>query len=210
MSSEMRPCNVSLQIQYTNSKNVSTLRIVDVKTYSTDSNGFMRAYCHHRRTMRSFKYANVNECTDVLTGEVITPVELLTYFNAVYAIDPARELDAFLFEHKPIIDVFSYMMQVDGKVAPSERRVILEWVFEQSFLSETFMDYCDRILQAWAPPQDERQYLITLQQVNKLFPELTEEIYQYSKAIMQADRKIHEAELVALGQMKRIFGLSEE
>ncbi len=208
MTAEIRPCNVSLQIQYTNTNNITSVRIVDVKTFSTAEDGFIKAFCHNKRTIRSFKYASISDCTDVLTGEIIAPDGLVAYFNAVYENDPARELDAFLYEHKPIIDAYSYMMQVDGKVTPSERRVILQWVFEQSFLSEVFMNYCDGVLQTWQPPKDERQYLITLQQVNKLFPELTTDIYEYSKAIMLADRKIHENESQALNQMQRVFGLA--
>ena len=105
------PCSVTLHIEYINSKNQHSKRLIDVKQFSTDINSGIKAFCHSRRMARSFNYRGLISVVDIASGEVIKPENLMDYLQSVYEADPAREFDRFAESMRPLVDILVFIGQ---------------------------------------------------------------------------------------------------
>ncbi|MEQ1496206.1 MAG: WYL domain-containing protein [Novosphingobium sp.] len=67
---------LALLLEYENSKGVRTQRVVTCKQFSVQAEkSYLKAYCHHRRAVRSFRLDRILDIFDPSTGESLSPVQ---------------------------------------------------------------------------------------------------------------------------------------
>src|SRR5690349_2752391 len=67
---------VGLVLEYEDSRGRQTQRLVTCKQYEIRAGKeYLRAYCHHREAVRSFRLDRIVDIFDATTGESLSPVQ---------------------------------------------------------------------------------------------------------------------------------------
>lgn len=67
---------LSLVIEYTDSKGATSQRLITCQHYAVRADKeYIRAYCHHRKSLRSFRLDRIVDVYDAATGESLSPVQ---------------------------------------------------------------------------------------------------------------------------------------
>lgn len=103
-------------IEYVDSKGVVSSRSISCKGYDV-SRDTIKAFCHTRRAVRSFKVSRIREVIDAQTGEVLGLQEVVLMLRGG-AIPVHDERLA------RILTILVFLMRCDGEAHPAERDVI--------------------------------------------------------------------------------------
>lgn len=200
------PVGGSFEMDYINLDGVLSRRIIDVRAFVFSGDGYIQAFCHERRAVRTFKYGGIIGLVDLETGEVINPAHFCQYLKARYDQAPERQMDVFISDLAPIIDILVYTAYCDGKYAPSEQRYIAQWLTDKSEMGSDFLAYAlDRMKKH--PVPDFFDFSAAVRAVNQRFPEWRPAILEYARNVAEADRKITNEETDALSVLERLFGI---
>lgn len=203
------PVSGRFEIDYVNSKNERSTRIIDIKQFVVDSpDGFINAYCHQRKMARTFNYAAMRRVIDTETGEIIAPDKLHLYLLDLYRKSPARTIDLFIDDMRPIIEVLVYIAWCDGKYLPSEQKKIVHWILSESSLPDDLSDYSLAVVKKWPIP-DGSVFAESARTINRDWPEWKEAVIQHAQGVAAADRKITEEETECLTALKELFGMGD-
>jgi len=181
-------------------------RIIDVRAFALDSDGYIRAFCHARKMVRTFKYSGIIGLVDLETGEVVKPEHFLRHLKARYDRAPERQMDFFVREMRPIVDVLVYIAYCDGRYAPSEQRYIAQWLTDKSEMGNDFLAYSLGVMKSWPVP-DSMDFSFAVRAINQRFPEWRAAILEYASGVAKADRKITAEETDHLAKLERLFGI---
>ncbi|HFC8520732.1 TPA: TerB family tellurite resistance protein [Neisseria lactamica] len=199
------PVGGSFEIEYINADGIRSRRLIDVKKFvSNRDDGHVQAYCHARRMSRTFKYKSVCGLTDAETGEVLDPAAFRHILCERYEAAPEREMDFFIREMRPILDVLVFVAYCDGKYVPSEQRYIAEFLTEKSEMGETFLHYAQTVMKDFPVP-DSMDFKFSVRAINQRFPEWKEAVLEYADGVAKADRKITAEETENLALLERLF-----
>lgn len=200
------PVGGSFEIDYINLDGILSRRIIDVRAFVFSGDGYIQAFCHERRAVRTFKYDGIIGLVDLETGEVIDPAHFCQHLKARYDQAPERQMDVFISDLAPIIDILVYTAYCDGKYAPSEQRYIAQWLTDKSEMGTDFLSYAlDRMKKH--PVPDFFDFSAAVRAVNQRFPEWRPAILEYARNVAQADRKITDEETDVLSVLERLFGI---
>lgn len=200
------PVGGSFEMDYINLDGVLSRRIIDVRAFVFSGDGYIQAFCHERRAVRTFKYGGIIGLVDLETGEVINPAHFCQHLKARYDQAPERQMDVFISDLAPIIDILVYTAYCDGKYAPSEQRYIAQWLTDKSEMGSDFLAYAlDRIKKH--PVPDFFDFSAAVRAVNQRFPEWRPAILEYARNVAEADRKITDEETDVLSALERLFGI---
>lgn len=200
------PVGGSFEMDYINLDGDLSRRIIDVRAFVFSGDGYIQAFCHERRAVRTFKYGGIIGLVDLETGEVINPAHFCQHLKARYDQAPERQMDVFISDLAPIIDILVYTAYCDGKYAPSEQRYIAQWLTDKSEMGSDFLAYAlDRMKKH--PVPDFFDFSAAVRAVNQRFPEWRPAILEYARNVAEADRKITNEETDALSVLERLFGI---
>ena len=200
------PCNARLLLVYKNKSGKQSERMVDVKRFEGWPDGYFVGFCHLRNRVRTFTYNGILEATDIASGEVLGAEQVVQFLMRLYQRSPQRALDIFIQEHKPVIDVLTYIGHCDGKFVATERNVVVEWLLQETGVSEELADYAKEQVKEWPLP-DEIEFDFAAITINRIMPEMMPAILQQAEAVAAADNKLHENENTALRRLKNIFAI---
>lgn len=67
---------LSLIIEYENAKALRSQRVITCKQFSVEADvRYLKAYCHHRRAIRTFRIDRIIDVFDPISGECLSPVQ---------------------------------------------------------------------------------------------------------------------------------------
>lgn len=200
------PVGGSFEMDYINLDGVLSRRIIDVRAFALDDDGYIQAFCHERRAVRTFKYGGIVGLVDLETGEVVKPEYFRRHLKALYDQAPERQMDVFISDLAPIIDILVYTAYCDGKYAPSEQRYIAQWLTDKSEMGTDFLAYAlDRMKKH--PVPDFFDFSAAVRAVNQRLPEWRPAILEYARNVAEADRKITDEETDVLSVLERRLGI---
>ena len=75
------PVGGSFEMDYINLDGVLSRRIIDVRAFVFSGDGYIQAFCHERRAVRTFKYGGIIGLVDLETGEVINPAHFCQHLK---------------------------------------------------------------------------------------------------------------------------------
>ena len=200
------PCNARLLLFYQSKNGKQSERIVDVKRFEEWPDGYFVGFCHLRNRVRTFTYSGILEATDIANGEVLEANQVARFLMGLYQRSPQRALDIFIQEHKPVIDVLTYIGHCDGKFVSAERNAVVEWLLQETDVSDELADYAKEQIKEWPLP-DEIDFDFAAITINRIMPEMMPAILQQAEAVAAADNKLHENENTALRRLKNIFAI---
>lgn len=202
---KLLPVSGSFEIEYVNSSGEKSRRIIDVcKFIPNDEDGFVRAFCHRRLAVRTFKYRSITDLVDLESGEVLSPGFFRRILLARYGDAPEREMDIFIRLHRPIIDVLIYIACCDGKYLNSEKRFIAEWLTVVSDMGPEFFNYARECSKTWPVP-DYEDFMFSVRAINQQFPDWREAVLEYARGVAEADRRVVREEVKNLELLERLF-----
>ena len=204
---ELLPVGGSFEIEYVNTEGIQSRRVIDVRKFVANlSDGYVQAFCHERKMVRTFKYQSIMGLVDLETGEVVEPALFRRHLQDRYDEAPERQMDVFISDLAPLIDILVYTAYCDGKYAPSEQRYIAQWLTDKSEMGTDFLAYAlDRIKKH--PVPDFFDFSAAVRSVNQRLPEWRPLILEYARGVAQADRKITDEETDVLSVLERRLGI---
>lgn len=203
------PVGGSFEMDYINTDGISSRRIIDVRAFALDSDGYIRAFCHARKMVRTFKYSGIIGLVDLETGEVVEPSLFRRRLQERYEEAPERQMDFFIREMRPIVDVLVYIAYCDGKYAPSEQRYIAQWLTDKSEMGADFLAYALGVMKSWPVP-DLMDFSFAVRAINQRFPEWRDSVLEYAQNVAKADRKVTDEEMNHLEKLERLFDVFRE
>lgn len=199
------PVSGSFEIDYRKSDNTISRRVIDLKQFTANADdGYVRAFCRTRRMARTFKYRSILSATDIATGEIISADSFPAYIMKSYQAAPERELDFFIRNTRPIVDILVYIAKSDGKYLTCEQRSIADWLITQSGMASDYADYALNIIKRWPAP-DRLDFIHAAGLVNQQFPEWRDAILEKAAIVAAVDRKVTEEEAGDLILLKRLL-----
>ena len=156
--------------------------------------------------VRTFKYQSITGLVDLETGEVVEPSLFRRRLQERYEEAPERQMDFFIREMKPIVDVLVYIAYCDGRYAPSEQRYIAQWLTDKSEMGDDFLVYSLGVMKSWAVP-DSMDFSFAIRAINQRFPDWREAVLEYAGGVAKADRKVTAEETDHLAKLERLFGV---
>ena len=207
---ELLPVGGSFEIEYVNTEGIQSRRVIDVcKFVANLSDGYVQAFCHERKMVRTFKYQSIMGLVDLETGEVVSPELFRQRLQERYDLAPERQMDFFVWDMKPIVDVLVYIANCDGKYAPSEQRYIAQWLTDKSEMGDDFLAYALGVMKSWPVP-DSMDFSFAVRAINQRFPEWRDSVLEYARNVAKADRKVTDEETNQLKILERLFGVVHE
>lgn len=204
---ELLPVGGSFEIEYVNTEGIQSRRVIDVRKFVANlSDGYVQAFCHERKMVRTFKYGSIKGLVDLETGEVVNPELFRQRLQERYDLAPERQMDFFVWDMKPIVDVLVYIAYCDGKYAPSEQRYIAQWLTDKSEMGDDFLAYALGVMKSWPVP-DSMDFSFSVRAINQRFPEWRDSILEYARNVAKADRRITDEETNQLEKLERLFGI---
>lgn len=203
------PVGGSFEMDYINTDGISSRRIIDVRAFALDSDGYIRAFCHARKMVRTFKYSGIIGLVDLETGEVVEPSLFRRRLQERYEEAPERQMDFFIREMRPILDVLVYIAYCDGRYAPSEQRYIAQWLTDKSEMGNDFLAYALGAMKSWPVP-DSMDFSFAVRAINQRFPDWRDSVLEYARNVAKADRKVTDEETNQLEKLERLFDVFRE
>jgi hypothetical protein len=204
------PVGGSFEIEYVNTEGIGSRRVIDVRKFVTNlSDGYVQAFCHERKMVRTFKYQSIMGLVDLETGEVVEPSLFRRRLQERYEEAPERQMDFFIREMKPIVDVLVYIAYCDGKYAPSEQRYIAQWLTDKSEMGDDFLAYSLSVMKSWSVP-DSMDFSFAIRAINQRFPDWRDSVLEYARNVAKADRKVTDEETNQLKILERLFAVFGE
>lgn len=204
---ELLPVGGSFEIEYVNTEGIQSRRVIDVRKFVANlSDGYVQAFCHERKMVRTFKYGSIKGLVDLETGEVVSPELFRQRLQERYDLAPERQMDFFVWDMKPIVDVLVYIAYCDGKYAPSEQRYIAQWLTDKSEMGDDFLAYVLGVMKSWPVP-DSMDFSFSVRAINQRFPEWRDSILEYARNVAKADRRVTDEETNQLEKLERLFGI---
>lgn len=203
------PVGGSFEMDYINTDGISSRRIIDVRAFALDSDGYIRAFCHARKMVRTFKYSGIIGLVDLETGEVVEPSLFRRRLQDRYDEAPERQMDFFVRDMKPIVDVLVYIAYCDGRYAPSEQRYIAQWLTDKSEMGNDFLAYSLGVMKSWPVP-DSMDFSFAVRAINQRFPDWRDSVLEYARNVAKADRKVTDEETNQLEKLERLFAVFGE
>lgn len=201
------PVGGSFEIDYVNSEGIESKRIIDIRKFVANlADGYVQAFCHERKMVRTFKYGSIKGLVDLETGEVVSPELFRQRLQERYDLAPERQMDFFVWDMKPIVDVLVYVAYCDGKYAPSEQRYIAQWLTDKSEMGDDFLAYALGVMKSWPVP-DSMDFSFSVRAINQRFPEWRDSILEYAHNVAKADRSVTDEETNQLEKLERLFGI---
>ena len=200
------PCNARLLLVYQNKSGKNSERMVDVKRSEGWPDGHFVGFCHLRHRVRSFTYSGILEATDIASGEVLEAEQVVRFLMQLYQRSPQRALDIFIQEHKPIIDVLTYIGHCDGKFVPAERNAVMKWLLEETGVADELADYAKEQVKEWPQPEA-MDFDFAALTISRTMPEMMPAVLQQAEAVAAADNKLHENENTVLRRLQNIFAV---
>lgn len=204
------PVGGSFEIEYVNAEGIESRRVIDVRKFVANlSDGYVQAFCHERKMVRTFKYQSIMGLVDLETGEVVGPSLFRRRLQERYEEAPERQMDFFIREMKPIVDVLVYIAYCDGRYAPSEQRYIAQWLTDKSEMGDDFLAYSLGVMKSWPVP-DSMDFSFAIRAINQRFPDWRDSVLEYARNVAKADRKVTDEETNQLEKLERLFDVFRE
>ena len=204
---ELLPVGGSFEIEYVNTEGIQSRRVIDVRKFVANlSDGYVQAFCHERKMVRTFKYGSIKGLVDLETGEVVSPELFRQRLQERYDLAPERQMDFFVWDMKPIVDVLVYVAYCDGKYAPSEQRYIAQWLTDKSEMGDDFLAYALGVMKSWPVP-DSMDFSLSVRASKQRFAEWRDSILEYAHNVAKADRSVTDEETNQLEKLERLFGI---
>ena len=131
---------------------------------------------------------------------------MVRFLMQLYQRSPQRALDIFIQEHKPIIDVLTYIGHCDGKFVPAERNAVVEWLLEETGVADELADYAKEQVKEWPQPEA-MDFDFAALTISRTMPEMMPAVLQQAEAVAAADNKLHENENTVLRRLQNIFAV---
>ncbi len=204
------PVGGSFEIEYVNAEGIGSRRVIDVRKFVANlSDGYVQAFCHVRKMVRTFKYQSIMGLVDLETGEVVEPSLFRRRLQERYEEAPERQMDFFIREMRPILDVLVYIAYCDGRYAPSEQRYIAQWLTDKSEMGNDFLAYALGAMKSWPVP-DSMDFSFAVRAINQRFPDWRDSVLEYARNVAKADRKVTDEETNQLEKLERLFDVFRE
>ena len=131
---EVRGINLNLlvQIDYVDSMGNESTRPITIKQASLSINNeyYLKAYCHEKKAMRTFKLSRIENMVDIETGEAIEDIG--NYFLERFNDSPVGIITKVLQDLEPQLLILVYMARADGYLRKKERKIIVDFIANKS------------------------------------------------------------------------------
>lgn len=149
---------LGLILEYEDSRGRSTQRVVTCKQFSIEGGfQYLKAYCHHREAVRTFRLDRIVDIFDPRTGESLSPVQAfflkfspdkITQSGLTWGLSVGRRADLIA-----LLNALIFIARCDREFHPTERAVLevaltsywirLELLGDPDF--EDILAYADRL-----------------------------------------------------------------
>lgn len=191
---------LNLIIEYEDSKGKRTQRVISCRQYlQADHKDYLKAFCHHRSAMRSFRLDRIVDVYDPLTGESLSPVEA---FFAQFAPDRTQSSGltwglsvSRRADLVALINALVFLARSDQEYHPSERMVLERAVTSFWLRLEILSDLdCEPILEfADKVSPDSELFWVALHQL-KTDPQLVEIFRRSGQQLIEVDGVVKDIE----------------
>lgn len=149
---------LALVIEYENSKKEKSQRVVTCRQLTVEAKKeYLKAYCHHRKAIRTFRLDRVIDIFDPLTGESLSPVQAffsqyspdkITKSGLSWGMSVAQRADLIA-----LLNALVFLARCDREFHPAEHRCLEEaltnfWLRMEISGDPDFEDilrYCERL-----------------------------------------------------------------
>lgn len=149
---------LSLVLEYENSKRELSQRLVTCRQFSINAGkSYLKAYCHHRTALRTFRLDRVKDVFDAKTGESLSPVQAffaqfspdkMTKSGLTWGLSVGQRADLVA-----LLNALVFLARCDREFHPSEAQCLESaltsfWIRMEILGNPDFteiLDYADRL-----------------------------------------------------------------
>ena len=198
--------NSLAQITYIDSKGQKSERRITILSVSQtlNDNYIIKAYCHEKKSQRTFRLERIQQLTDMETGEIFENPN--QYFIERFQDSPIGMITKIFQELESEILILTFVARADGYLRAKERAIIMNFIIDKSNsdLDKELLE--DEIRRTYCESQDFRD---SLKKMSNKTVEYRTQILDLSTDIVNTDKNPDPMELGALELIKRDLKLKK-
>lgn len=193
----------TLDVHYVDSKGQSTVRQITTERYTHNGHdGLLHAYCHMRKSRRSFRIAQITKATSVETGEIIEHLPM--WLDEQYAQSDTGQADAFIEEHDAALTALFFVAKADGAYRQPEKRLVADFCEERGC---EVADLVIKTMAQWATPS-KIGYGKALRALAELPDDYQQQVYEVASQMLSSKKTPRDAEIAALDRMRALLDIN--
>lgn len=133
-----------VEIEYSDTDGVPSERRIAIRKVQrrADGDGYVQAFCHERRAMRTFRISRIESLVDMETGEVFDdPLRFFAEELAVAELAPERPkaaqddtTEAAIARYRPQMQILAGLAHCDGHFHPEQKRLMVDFISDRAGL----------------------------------------------------------------------------